>query len=56
MVAGVDTFYGTDGRLLPVFRVHMDLQKEFATDLRRLSGMAHDFAFVSKLFSARGRA
>src|SRR5919201_101707 len=42
IIAGVDTFYGADGHLLPVFRVHMDLQKEFATDLRRLSGLAHD--------------
>jgi hypothetical protein len=38
----VDTFYGADGHLLPLFRVHMDLQKEFAMDLRRLSGLAHD--------------
>ena len=42
MISGVDTFYGPDGHLLPVFRVHMEMQKEFATDLRRLSGMAHD--------------
>jgi hypothetical protein len=39
---GPDAFYGPDGRLLPAFRVHMDLQKEFAEDLRRLSGMARD--------------
>jgi hypothetical protein len=37
-----DAFYGSDGRLLPAFRVHMDLQKEFAQDLRRLSTLAHD--------------
>jgi hypothetical protein len=24
------------------FRIHMDLRREFATDLRRLSGLAHD--------------
>jgi hypothetical protein len=41
-ISGPDAFYGPDGRLLPAFRVHMDLQKEFATDLRRLSGLAHD--------------
>jgi hypothetical protein len=34
---GPDAFYGTDGRILPAFRVHMDLQKEFAADLRKLS-------------------
>ena len=39
---GADAFYGSDGRLLPAFRVHIDLQKEFAQDLRRLSAMAHD--------------
>jgi len=39
---GPDAFYGPDGRLLPAFRVHMDLQKEFAQDLRRLGVMAHD--------------
>jgi hypothetical protein len=39
---GADAFYGPDGRLLPAFRVHMDLQKEFAQDLRRLSTLSHD--------------
>jgi hypothetical protein len=39
---GPDAFYGTDGRILPAFRVHMDLQKEFAGDLRKLSNQAHD--------------
>jgi hypothetical protein len=37
-----DAFYGTDGRLLPAFRVHMQLQKEFADDLRKLSAKAHE--------------
>ena len=37
-----DAFYGSDGHLVPMFRVHMDLQREFAMDLRRLSGLAHD--------------
>jgi hypothetical protein len=41
-LSGPDAFYGPDGRLLPAFRVHMDLQKEFAEDLRRLSSMARD--------------
>ena len=39
---GPDAFYGLDGKLLPIFRVHMDLQKEFANDLRRLMATAHD--------------
>jgi hypothetical protein len=39
---GPDVFYGPDGRLLPAFRVQMDLQKEFAEDLRRLSSMERD--------------
>ena len=39
---GPDAFYGTDGKLLPIFQVHMDLQKEFAADLRRFGGVAHD--------------
>ena len=39
---GPDAFYGPDGGLLPAFRVHMDLQREFAHDLRRLGTMAHD--------------
>ena len=42
ILLGVDAFYGTDGRILPAFRVHMDLQKEFAGDLRKLSHQAHD--------------
>ena len=42
ILSGPDAFYGPDGHLLPVFRVHMDLQKEFAEDLLRLSGMAQD--------------
>lgn len=41
-LSGPDAFYGPDGHLLPAFRVHMDLQKEFAEDLRRLSALAHD--------------
>jgi len=41
-LSGPDAFYGPSGRLLPAFRVHMDLQKEFAQDLRRLGTMAHD--------------
>lgn len=40
--AGPDAFYGPDGKLLPIFRVHMDLENEFAADLRRLGQMAHD--------------
>ena len=39
---GPDAFYGGDGRIQPFFRVHMDLQKEFAADLRKLSLQAHD--------------
>ena len=40
--AGPDAFYGEDDKLLPMFRVHMDLETEFAADLRRLGKMAHD--------------
>jgi hypothetical protein len=39
---GPDTFYGPDGKLLSMFRVHMDLQSEFAAELRKLAQMAHD--------------
>ena len=39
---GPDAFYGADGKLLPMFRVHMDLQSEFAADLRRLGKQSHD--------------
>ena len=39
---GPDVFYGSDGKLLPMFRVHMDLQTEFATDLRRLGQTTHE--------------
>jgi hypothetical protein len=42
LALGPDAFYGTDGRIQPTFRVHMDLQKEFAADLRKLSNQAHD--------------
>ena len=40
--AGPDAFYGPDGKLLPIFRVHMDLQNEFARDLRKLGQKAHE--------------
>ena len=39
---GPDAFYGADGHLLPAFRVHMDLQKEYAADLRKLCDQAHE--------------
>ena len=42
LAAGPDAFYGPDGKLLPMFRVHMDLQTEFAADLRRLGQMAQN--------------
>jgi hypothetical protein len=42
ILSGPDAFYGPDGHLLPAFRIYMDLQKEFAADLRRLSVLAHD--------------
>lgn len=41
LAEGPDAFYGPDGKLLPIFRVHMDLENEFAADLRRLAGEAH---------------
>ena len=49
---GPDAFYGTDGRIQPAFRVHMDLQREFAADLRKLSLLAHDLRL--KLETVRG--
>ena len=49
---GPDAFYGTDGRILPAFRVHMDLQKEFAADLRKLAKQAHDLRL--RLETVRG--
>lgn len=42
MLSGPDAFYGPDGKLLPQFRVHMDLQKEFANDLRQMGTSAHE--------------
>jgi hypothetical protein len=42
VASGPDTFYGPDGRILPMFRVHMDLQREFANDLRNLCTKAHE--------------
>jgi len=42
LATGPDAFYGPDGKLLPIFRVHMDLQSEFAAELRKLSQMAHE--------------
>ena len=49
---GPDAFYGADGHIQPAFRVHMDLQKEFATDLRKLSNQARDLRL--KLERVRG--
>jgi hypothetical protein len=40
-LSGPDAFYGPDGNLLPEFRVQMNLEKEFAADLRALSIKAH---------------
>jgi hypothetical protein len=42
LASGPDTFYGPDGHILPMFRVHMDLQQEFANDLRNLCTKAHE--------------
>ena len=42
ILLGPDAFYGADGKLLPQFRVYMDLQKEFATDLRQIGASAHE--------------
>lgn len=42
VLLGPDAFYGSDGHLLPQFRVYMDLQKEYAADLSRLIAKAHD--------------
>ena len=42
ILQGPDSFYGPDGHILPMFKVHMDLQKEFAADLLKLGASAHD--------------
>ncbi len=42
LAGGPDAFYGPDGRILPMFRVHMDLQREFANDLGDLCTKAHE--------------
>ncbi|MEE4163168.1 MAG: hypothetical protein V2I25_11725 [Woeseiaceae bacterium] len=42
--SGADAFYGDDGELLPIFRVHRALQLEFAADLERLSLAAGNLA------------
>lgn len=42
VVIGPDAFYGADGQILPIFRVHMDLEQEVADDLRKLGVKAHD--------------
>lgn len=42
LTGGPDAFYGPDGKLLPIFLVHMDLQNEFAGDLRKLGQKAHE--------------
>jgi hypothetical protein len=42
LIQGPDAFYGQDGKVLPMFKVHMDLQTQFAAELRRLAGLAHD--------------
>ena len=49
---GPDAFYGADGKLLPMFRVHMDLQTEFAADLRRLGKQGHDLRLRLEALSA----
>lgn len=42
VAAGPDAFYTSDGRLQPIFQVQMDLQNEFAGDLKKLCAQAHD--------------
>jgi hypothetical protein len=42
VVDGPDAFYGSDGKIMPIFRVHMDLQSESAGDLRRFGKVAGD--------------
>jgi hypothetical protein len=52
LIQGPDAFYGADGKLLPMFRVHMDLQTEFAADLRRMAQLAHDLRLRLEALSA----
>ena len=49
---GPDAFYGADGKVLPIFRVHMDLQAEFAANLRRLAKDSHDLRLRLEALSA----
>jgi hypothetical protein len=42
ILLGADAFYGADGKLLPQYRVYMDLQKEFANDLRQIGASANE--------------
>ena len=39
-IEGAEAFYGADGEVLPKYRVHMELQLEFAAELRMLSDKA----------------
>ena len=41
---GAASFYGADGEVLPKYRVHMELQLEFAEELRMLSDKAGQLA------------
>lgn len=43
---GADAFYGSDGRLLPEFAVHMDLLGEFETGLRQMARWADSLRAV----------
>ncbi len=52
ILQGPDAFYGADGKLLPMFRVHMDLESEFAADLRRLGKASHDLRVRLEALSA----
>jgi hypothetical protein len=50
---GPDAFYGGDGRLLPRFRVHMDLLETFANDLYASARWGDSLRMV--LLDTRGR-
>lgn len=53
-IEGAESFYGTDGEILPKYRVHMELQLEFADELRMLSDKAGRLAV--RLDSLRGES
>ena len=49
---GLDAFYGADGKLLPIIRVHLKLEPEFSADLRRRGKDSHALRLRLEALSA----